>query len=176
MGVADRFADLQEQPDPLLHGQAAGVAVVGDRDTFHVLQRQVRLAFAADSGVEQPCDVGVRQARQDFALAAEAKSQVGIGEAGPQQLERHLPLVQSVGARGQPDHAHAAFAKDGIHAVGSDSLAHRRQFSGIVQGSVDPRVIHFLQCQQPAQVGGKLRILATQRFQPRRLRWRIQLE
>ena len=41
----------------------------------------------------------------------------GIGEAGPQQLQRDAFLVQPVGAAGEPDLAHAASAQHALDSI-----------------------------------------------------------
>src|SRR3546814_16669616 len=56
----------------------------------------------------------------DLPLAGEAQAQVGIGQARAQQLERHPAPVQAVGAAGQPDLAHAAFAEQAFELVRPD--------------------------------------------------------
>ena len=48
-----------------------------------------------------------------------------IGQAGAQQLQRDAALVQAVGARGQPDLAHAAFAEHAFEPVRADLGAGR---------------------------------------------------
>ena len=98
MCVADRVADLQEQFQACFHRDFMGLAVIGDGNAFHVLQCEIRLAFAADACIQQACDVGVFQLGQDFALAAEAQAQAGIGQARTQQFQCYLALVQAIGA------------------------------------------------------------------------------
>ena len=123
VGVADRGADLQEQAQPLLHRQRQLLGVLGDRLALHIVQRQVGLAVAADAGIEQAGDVGVAKPRQDLAFAGETLAQAGVAQARAQQFHRHAALVQAVGARGQPDLAHAAFAERALEFVGTYLLA-----------------------------------------------------
>ena len=81
MGVADRGADLQEQPQAVMWRQREFVGVVGDGLALDVIQRQVGLAVAADAGVEQAGDVGMPQPRRDLPLAGDARAQAGNTQA-----------------------------------------------------------------------------------------------
>jgi len=128
VGMADRVADLLEHAQPLVQRRALVAAVVGDRLAFDVFQRQVRQAVAGHAGVEQAGDVGMRQAREDLPFAGEAGAQVGVGQARAQQLQRDAALIEPIGARGQPDLAHAAFAEQALQPVAADfhARAHAR--------------------------------------------------
>src|SRR3546814_5800467 len=107
-------------PYTTLFRSRARPAPVGDRFAVDVVQRQVGLVVGADAGVEQARDVRMPQAREYLPLAGEAQAQVGIGQARAQQLERHPALVQAVGAAGQPDLAHAAFAEQAFELLRPD--------------------------------------------------------
>ena len=111
VGVADRVADLLEHLQPRFQRDPVVAAVIGDRYAVDVLQCQVWQPVGAEAGIEQAGDVRVGEAGEDLPLAGEAQPQVGVGQARPQQLQRDPSLVQAVGARGQPDLAHATFAE-----------------------------------------------------------------
>ena len=68
----------------------------------------------------------VAEAGEDLAFAIEARAQAGVGESGPQQLERDAALEQAVGAFGEPDLAHAALAQQPLQPVGADQGAGAR--------------------------------------------------
>ena len=118
--MADRFADLAEQVQARGDVELAAAAVVGERLAFHVLQRQVGLAVAIDTCVQQAGDERMGEARQDFTLAVEALAQARVGQAGAQQFQRDLAFVQAVRACSQPDLAHAAFADQPFQLVRPD--------------------------------------------------------
>jgi hypothetical protein len=89
---------------------------------LHMLQREPGPALKVDAGVVEPSDAGMLQGRKNVALARQAFGQAP-GPAQPRQLQRHLPLVGAVGSLGQPDAAHAAFAKLTQQPPGADELA-----------------------------------------------------
>src|SRR6185437_879316 len=70
--VADGRQDIQEEPQPRLHVERMAGAVGIDRLTFHVLQGQIRLAAFEESRIEQPCNVGMVESRQQQAFQLEA--------------------------------------------------------------------------------------------------------
>ncbi len=127
-----RGQDVQHQRQPLRGGQREALAVLVDGLAVDVLQHQVRLgAVGHDAGIEQARDVRVRQARQDAALALEARRVAVAEQARAQELDRHLALVAAVVAARQPHGAHAAVADLAHQRVGADGLS--RQAGGLGQ-------------------------------------------
>ena len=174
--VADGLADLQEQREPRFHAHVVGLAVIGDRHALDVFQRQVGLALAADAGIEQACDVGVFEAREDLALTGEAQPQVGVGQPGAQQLQRDPALVQPIRAGRQPDQAHPAFAQQGLELVGADPHA-GFQLAGLVdQRLVDEAVAFLFQREQRLELARGVGIIRAQDLQLVRARLRLQLQ
>ena len=64
--------DVEKQGDPRLDGKRVGVAVDINCFAFDVLEDQIRLTTAGHAGIEQSRDVGVREPREDAALALKA--------------------------------------------------------------------------------------------------------
>jgi len=145
------------------------MAVLVDRLAVDVLQHQVGLrAVGHDAGVQQPRDVRVRQAREDAALALEARRVAVAEQARAQELDRDLALVAAVRAPRQPHGAHAAVADLAHQRVRAERLA--RQAAGLGQR----RLLHELAALDGGQVRqhrgdglGGLRILRVQRGQAR---------
>ena len=69
----------------------------------------------------------MREPGQNVALAGEAFGQRVVVQQDHRELERHLPLDQTVDTLGQPDEAHAAAAQFADQTVGPDHRARRQR-------------------------------------------------
>ena len=175
VGMADGRADLLEHPQAGVQRGVVLTAIVGDRDTVDVLQGEVGQAVVTDAGVQQAGDVGVGEAGQDLPLAAEAPPQLAVGQARAQQLQCDLALVQTVGARGQPDLAHAAFAQQVLQPVGPHCASRHRQVAW-THRRLGQEGFLAVQRQQGFQLLGQCGVISAQGVQPLLPRDRIQLE
>ena len=162
MRVADRFADLAEQVEAGGDVELARLAITGDRLAVDVFQREVGLPVLVDAGIQQARDVGMGEAGEDFAFAVEALAQAGIGQPGAQQLQCDLALVQAIGARGQPDLAHAAFADQPVQPVRADAGTRPCPVRHFHHRLGEELGIAFLQRQQFREFVGECGILAAQ--------------
>jgi hypothetical protein len=120
--------------------------------------------------------VRVAQAGEDLAFAGEALAQVGIGQSGAQQFQRHPPLVQAVGATRQPHLAHPALAQHAVELVRADHrvrLRHRRRRHQRFGKEI---LVVVLQRHQRLQLIGQRRVFLAQRFQPRPAAFGIEFE
>ena len=134
MGVADRVADHQEQPQPIGHGQPARVGVAVDRLAGHVLHDQVGQAVVGGAAVEQPGDVAVFQPRQDLPLVAELPHPLGVEQAA-HHLDRHLLQELVVVALGEIDGAHPALAEHRDDAIGAEPFDQRRARAAVTSST-----------------------------------------
>ncbi len=165
--VADHRAHLQHQLQAALQRQRQPLAVIGDRLAFDIGQRQVRLPLQVHARIEQLGQVGMLQPGQDLALAAEALAQAGVGVAAAQQLQGDLALVQTVGALGQPDLAHAPLTKRTQQPVRADPGADPAVFGrGGPQRLRQELVAVALVGEQALHVVGQAGILRAQAQQP----------
>ena len=159
--VADGVADLREQRQARRHVEVLRAGIGGDRIAADVVEREVGLAVLADAGIEQAGDVRMAEAREDLPFAGEARAQAGIAESGAQQFQRDAAFVQAVGAHGQPDLAHAAFAQRHDEPVRADLLTGLRREHGAVDDGLREEIRALvLQRHQLAQFGGERRIAA----------------
>ncbi len=85
-------------------------AVGGDRPALDQLEREVGPAVRRHPAVEQPRDAGVLEPGEDLALAAEAGERHRCRQVAPHQLDRGALHELPVGALGEEDLAHPAFA------------------------------------------------------------------
>ncbi len=118
--MGDRLRDLEEQPQALAHAQSVAAAVGVDALAFDEFERQVGLAVVGHAGVVQPRDVRVLQRGQDLALARHALGQARASPRAVRELECDAAALQHVGAFGQPDRGHAAFANLAQQPVRAD--------------------------------------------------------
>jgi hypothetical protein len=124
--VRHRGEHVQEQADARVHAQPVAVAVAVDVLSLDVLQQQVGLAHGRHAGVGEPCDVRVREARQDGSFAQEPFLADPAHEVGVEQLHRGAAPEPAVAALGQPDRAHPPPSDEGHEGVGADRLSRQR--------------------------------------------------
>ncbi len=123
VGVLNAVADLLEQLQTLLRGQAVAVAVLGDRHALHVLHGEVGPAALGRPGVEHLGHARMVHHRQRLPLGLEAGHDLLGVHAVLDDLERDL-ASHRLGLLGEVDHAHAAFAETLQDAIGANSLGH----------------------------------------------------
>src|SRR5579863_6403252 len=105
-----RIADIQKQLYSFFQFYTFFAAIVEQRQALDILHREIGPAVGGDAAVEQVSDMRMLQARQNLALAQEAR-EYGVGvHAALDQLERRALPELAVRALGQPDDAHAARA------------------------------------------------------------------
>src|SRR5215472_10187331 len=95
------------------------VAVGYERLAVDVFEGEKRLPLGGDSGVVQPCDMGMSQCREDVALAAEALGKLHSVHTQMRKLQCHRSLEHSIGALRQPHGAHPATSQLAKQAVRS---------------------------------------------------------
>ena len=86
------------------------VAVVVDRPSLDVLERQIRTAARRHPGVVEPGDVGMREGREDVTLAQHPSGQGRARPGAVGKLQCNRPPDHAVAALGKPDRSHAAGA------------------------------------------------------------------
>ncbi len=117
VGILDRRADVQHQPQTLSHRETVPVAILVDREAFHVLQHQIRKPLVRRASVVEPGDVRVLQTGENLALHQKAAQQVAGVESGADDLHRDAPFKRLVAALGEQHGAHAAPADHVQQAV-----------------------------------------------------------
>jgi hypothetical protein len=132
VGVLERLADLRHHRERLGGREAAGVHRLPQVHAVHVLHEQVREA-AGLAEVEHAHDAGVREAREQPALAQEALGEVRVrGERDGQELQRDQPVEMRL--PGLEDEAHAARAEQAedleLRKRGADRVKRRRLAAG----------------------------------------------
>ena len=122
--LRDRAQHVQHQAQARIDGEREAAAVLVDRLAVDVFEHEVGLrAVGHDTGIEQACDVRMRQAREDAAFALEAFGVALAEQARAQELDRDLAFVAAVVATRQPHGAHAAMADLAHQRVRADRLA-----------------------------------------------------
>jgi hypothetical protein len=113
-------SELRETANTLHHGQLVRAAVPGKGDTLHVLHREPRSAVGQRVGVEQPCDRGMIQLREEPLLAEEPF----VPRRRDPRVAEHLDRrhAAEIVAHGQIDHAHSALPQHAGRAVRSERL------------------------------------------------------
>nr|WP_326538432.1 hypothetical protein [Pseudorhodoferax sp.] len=159
---------LRKQLDARAQAQAVAVAPVVDALAVHMLQHQVGLAVVRQPGIDQPCDVRMRQPRQDGALAPKARRQRLPHDARVQQLDGRAALKVAVAALGQPHRAHAAFAQRFNQCVGANAAAGQalHGHGGITLQHLVQPTRACVRGQQGAQFGRQPCVARGQRVDP----------
>ena len=122
MGMLDRLADVDEDPQSLAGRQLVLVAVLRDRDAPHVIHHEVGSAALGRPGVEDLGDVRVVHQRQRLPLGLEAGDHLLGVHAQLDDLQRHLAADRLL-LLGHVDVAQAAFADLLQELVGADHRA-----------------------------------------------------
>jgi hypothetical protein len=168
VGMGDRRAHVEEEPQPLFDAEPEFVAVAVDRPSRDVLEDEVRLAAGRHPGVVKPRDVRMREARQDAALAAKALLADATDEADVQQLHGRLRVEAPVAPPGEPDAAHPALADGGDQRVSAERQpgeGSRREFGRDLEEPPDGGI--GAGGEQLAQVARDLRRLRVERLEQR---------
>jgi len=114
----------------------------GDGNAVGVFHDEERCTIGRGPAIEQTCDVGMTEVRQNLALGPESAFQLRVSESAANQLDRDLRTVRFVGTLGEPDGAHSAvpqFPHKTVRselqprAAGSLGECARRTGDGIVQ-------------------------------------------
>ena len=129
VGVRDRFAHRQEQPQAFAQAEAQRIAVRAQVAAVDVFEREERLAVRAGAAVEQARDVGMLEAGEDLALGAEALGEMLHARPRPHQLQRRALLETAVHALGEVDRAHAALP-DQLQQPPSAEVTADQRFGG----------------------------------------------
>src|SRR5688572_18860026 len=108
--MRDGRQSVEENRDPSLDVACLPVTVSVDWLARDVLENEVGLAAGRHARVEELRDVGMRELREQVALAHEAARVPKADERGIEELERDVALESPVGPPCQPDAAHAAVA------------------------------------------------------------------
>src|SRR5690606_37555581 len=172
MGMGDRAANLDEQPQPIAATEPMLVAIPIDRRALDMFHGQPRSAGGVDSAVQVARDARIRQAREDAAFEQEALDQVFRSGAARHPLERRTLANAGMVAFGEENlgHAAAADAFDDRPVTDFDAFT-RSRIERIDEppGAADP--IQFTRlpgiAEQPAQVRGAIGMLGTLRIDPR---------
>src|SRR2546429_587573 len=126
VSVLHRAEHLKQQVQALVNIQLRTVAVRRDRRSGYVLQRQVRLPVLRKAGIKQSRDVGMAEARQNFALACEPLRHAATHQRRMHELESNLAREQSIGSLSQPHTAHSTPTKQRQDAIGAEVLPRER--------------------------------------------------
>ena len=119
VGVLHRFADGDEELDPVRGVEALAVAVVGDRHPRDEVHHEVGAPLRGRAGVQDARDVRVVHQRQRLALGLEARHELLGVEAPLDQLERDAAADRPL-LLGLVDDAHPALADLAHQAIGPD--------------------------------------------------------
>ena len=122
MGVLERVADGDEEPEPVRGRERGLVAVVGDADAAHQFHDEKRPARGCRAGVEDLGDVRVIHHRQRLPLLPEAGDDFLCVHAELDDFQRHAPS-HGLLLLGHPHHAEAAFADLLEELVRADAVA-----------------------------------------------------
>src|SRR3954453_23733780 len=109
MGMLNRVAALDEEPEGVLGGKLGFVAVVGDADALDQLHNEERPAGGGGTGVEDLGDIRVVHEGERLALLLEACDDVAGVHADLNYLERDTAADGAL-LFGDPDAAEAALA------------------------------------------------------------------
>ena len=118
--VLDGAHDLKKERDAAGEGEGALGGEDVDAQAVDVLQDQVRLPRLADTGVEQPGDVGMGQPGERGSLPAEALPAEVAQQREVEELHRGGPLEPAVGAPCEPHGPHPALSQRALDGVGAE--------------------------------------------------------
>ena len=139
----DGFADGQNQADSVFDAQGPLGGVAGDPGAFDELHDEPGDAVFGGATVEQAGDVGVFEAGEDLAFAAEAaEDEIGV-EAGAHQFDGDFGFVLIVGANGEIDGAHASGADFADEPVGADAAPFHAGLPRDVAGDGENGAVDF---------------------------------
>ena len=166
----DRVQDVEKEPKPLFDAQSQRVAMAVDRLPLDVLEQQIRRTARRHAGVNQMCDVRMRQPGEDVPFAAKPLLAGVAEERGVEQLDRRLAFESSVAAPGEPDGAHAPLTDRRHHGVAAEGLSDERGNGGskrrvVFEEALFGQAVRFRE--QQLEVCGERRIREVQRREPR---------
>ena len=150
--------------------EGVGIAVAVDLLAFDVFQDQIRLAGRRHPGVDEMRDVRMSEAGQDAALAPEAPFAGVPDEAGVEKLHGGPSLEAAIAPPGEPHAAHPSLPDDRDERVGADRLASQPGawgWQGCAAFEETLLAERSALGEERQKVGGQLRVLRFQRFEPR---------
>ena len=184
MRVGNRIGNLDQHGDARAGIERGAARVLGDRHTIDHIHDVERPSIRGHAAIQQAHDMRMLQPREDASLLQEtAQDRVRV-HAAFEHFHRHLLLVGAIGALGQPDHAHAAFAKQpqqsirAGQAIGGHAIAFAVEHTGHGGGgiAIEQATDILVGGQQGAHFLGQFRITCRQLRQSPRALVGIQLD
>ena len=158
--VRHRQAHLAKEAQAVFEAESSISAVTIDRLAFDVLHHEVRRAVRARAAIDEPCDVGMFEVREDLALRAEPFALMLRCERAAQHLDRDLFAILVIRPFREIDHSHAAVLQRTQQAPRAQPLAARvhilqQTYCLVLDGVTDAVARNALRAQQrfdlPAQ-------------------------
>src|SRR6185436_9955432 len=126
MRVLHGVANLVEEPQAFVDGQAARVRIFIKRLPLDVFHDKVRIAILGRASAQQPANVRMIQGRKDLALVSETAQDKSPSHITLDQLNRDPMLKFSVSAPRLIDRAHSATADFTPNAIGANTATDHR--------------------------------------------------
>lgn len=123
VGGFDGFDDAEEEADLVANG-GGGVEFVDGAAVFDVLHDEIESAAFGGAAIDGAGDGGMFEHGEDAALGVETANGVGVGVFAV-NFEGGELGEDAVGALGEVDAAHAAFAEEAEDFPGAEPLADR---------------------------------------------------
>ncbi len=122
VGVVDRVAHVDEEPQPPLDVEAVVVAVREDVVAPNVLHGVIGLPVRCDTPVDESGDARMLQASQDPTLLFQAPREHGVGNRPADELEGYRLLEAGPFPDRQRHHPHPSLPQGADDAVLPDSV------------------------------------------------------
>jgi hypothetical protein len=172
--VGDCLQDIEKETQARFDAERVLNAIPIDGLTIDVLENEKGLPDWRHTGVDEPRNVWMREAREDVALAAEPLFASGIHARDVQQLDRRASFKAAVASFREPHRAHSALTDERDQPIGPENLPDKRLRGGRRRRARNrvfekARVVYRLMLsEQPRQVGGKRRVARADGREPRR--------
>jgi hypothetical protein len=158
MCVLHRFAHLHEEGEPRARGKAISVAVLGDRDTAHVLHDEVRPSLRGLACVEDLGDERMIHQGEGLTLGLEASHDLPGIQASLDDLHRDV-AADGRGLLGEPHLPHAPLPESLEQTIGTQHATglpgrHRGLGGGVILRRVSCLVLsigHLYLCSLPGE-------------------------
>jgi hypothetical protein len=128
-------ANSQEQPEPIVNRQLAGIAILVNRLALHQLHHQIRKSGIGRPSVQQARDVRVIEVGQDLSLGSELGKSKCSTQPLTDNFDRDLLFILLVGADAPIHRPHPALAHQIDDFISSNSPPN----PGVRQGSLKHR-------------------------------------